>query len=399
MGKPNFKPNTLWIGDNLKVLRRMNSECVDLIYLDPPFNPNANYAAPIGSKAAIKEFKDTWTLSEIDVVWLNILDQNHKNLANVIRAAPDNSTKSYLCYMVIRLLEMHRVLKDTGSIYLHCDPTISHYLKLLMDGVFGRKNFHNEIIWGYEKPRSAKKIWRRNHDVILFYSKCNKYTFNPQRVPKLDGTFTFRKPFKRPDGSYWKPKEPGKQAGSWWYDIPSFATRITARERTKYQTQKPLALLERIIRASSNEGDLILDPFCGCATAFIAAYNCDRKCIGIDISPKAQQLIKFRYKNDLDKDWRGIIRKDIPKRTDLGKLPKPSTHKNKLYGICGGNCAGCENHYLKKDLEVDHIISEDAGGTDHFENLQLLCSNCNRIKGRRDMAYLKLVLLRLNAIG
>ena len=200
---------------------------------------------------------------------------------------------AYLAYMAIRLLECHRMLRGGGSIYLHCDPTMSHYLKTTMDCIFGEANFRNEIIWGYEKPRPSKNMWRRNHDIILFYAGKG-HTFHLIRVPTLDGRFEKRKPFKRPDGSIWVPKEAGKQAGSWWYDIPSFSTRMTAKERTGYPTQKPLALLERIIKASSNEGDMVLDPFCGCATTCVAAERLDRKWIGIDRDKTAYDLVQER---------------------------------------------------------------------------------------------------------
>ena len=142
----NIKPKTIFTGDNLPIMRGMNSASVDLIYLDPPFNSNANYAAPIGSEAAGAEFKDTWTLHDVDVAWLDLIETKHPALNRVIHAAMTNSDKSYLIYMAVRLLEMKRILKDTGSIYLHCDPTMSHYLKLVMDAVFGKVNFRNEII-------------------------------------------------------------------------------------------------------------------------------------------------------------------------------------------------------------------------------------------------------------
>ncbi|MCY4108308.1 MAG: DNA methyltransferase [Chloroflexi bacterium] len=148
----------------------MNSETVDLIYLDPPFNSNANYAAPIGSQAAGAAFKDTWTLSDVDAEWVNLIEAKHPALHRVLLAAMTDSDKSYLVYMAARLLEMPRILKPTGSIYLHCDPTMSHYLKLLMDAVFGRKQFRNEIVWAYRKWSVAAQQFVRNHDVILFYA-------------------------------------------------------------------------------------------------------------------------------------------------------------------------------------------------------------------------------------
>ncbi len=149
MAKRNFASGTIWTGDCLDIMRGMNSETVDLIYLDPPFNSNANYAAPVGSQAAGAAFKDTWTLSDVDAEWINLIERRHPAVHRVLLAAMTNSDKSYLSYMAARLLEMPRLLKPTGSIYLHCDPTMSHYLKLLMDAVFGRKNFRNEIIWCY----------------------------------------------------------------------------------------------------------------------------------------------------------------------------------------------------------------------------------------------------------
>ncbi|MDE0679872.1 MAG: DNA methyltransferase, partial [Gammaproteobacteria bacterium] len=153
MGNANWANQTIWTGDNLPILRGMNSGSVDLIYLDPPFNSKANYAAPIGSEAAGAEFKDTWTLSDVDVAWLDLLEAKHPALNRVIHAALNTSDKSYLIYMAVRLLEMRRVLKETGSIYLHCDPTMSHYLKLVMDAIFGRKAFRNEIVWCYRGGR------------------------------------------------------------------------------------------------------------------------------------------------------------------------------------------------------------------------------------------------------
>ena len=172
MGDANWANQTIWTGDNLPILRGMNSGSVDLIYLDPPFNSKANYAAPIGSEAAGAEFKDTWTLSDVDAAWLDLLEAKHPALNRVIHAALNTSDKSYLIYMAVRLLEMRRVLKETGSIYLHCDPTMSHYLKLVMDAIFGRKAFRNEIIWAYTGPGSPHmRQFNRKHDILLWFSR------------------------------------------------------------------------------------------------------------------------------------------------------------------------------------------------------------------------------------
>ena len=165
----------------------------------------------------------------------------------------------------------------------------------------------------------------------------------------------------------------------------------TGDERVGYPTQKPLALLERIIRASSNEGDVVLDPFCGCATACIAAQGLHREWVGIDISPKAAELVRQRMRDELGMFYQGAHRTDVPIRTDLGKLPKYSSPQNRkrLYGEQGGHCAGCATHFEPRHFDVDHIIARAKGGTDHIENLQLLCGSCNSIKGDRGMDYLR----------
>ena len=170
----NVNPKTIFTGDNLPIMRGMNSKSVDLIYLDPPFNSKANYAAPIGSEAAGAAFKDTWTLSDVDITWLDLIEAKHPALNRVIHAAMTNSDKSYLIYMAVRLLEMKRILKDTGSIYLHCDPTMSHYLKTMMDAVFGENNFKREVIWNLGTASGYKSQingFIRGHDTILYYTK------------------------------------------------------------------------------------------------------------------------------------------------------------------------------------------------------------------------------------
>ena len=390
----NIKPKTIFTGDNLPIMRGINSESVDLIYLDPPFNSNANYAAPIGSKAAGAEFKDTWTLDDIDNAWLDLIETKYPVLNRVIHAAMTNSDKSYLIYMAARLLEMKRILKDTGAIYLHCDTTMSHYLKLVMDAVFGKGNFRNEIVWHYYNVAStSRKFIGRKHDTIFFFAKSDATSFNwdSMREP-----YSSDSNWVKASGSYgdlrYSPNEKGKLMHDVWR-IPTINNM--AKERTGYPTQKPLALLDHIIKASSNEGDVVFDPFCGCATTLVAADRLQREWIGIDISEKAAELVVDRIKKDQGLFENIINRKDIPKRTDLGNIPRYNHPKNKtqLYGEQSGYCNGCGTHFEKQHLEVDHIIAENVGGTDHIENLQLLCSNCNRIKGDRGQEYL---LARLN---
>ena len=389
----NIKPKTIFTGDNLPILRGFNSGSVDLIYLDPPFNSNSNYAAPIGSKAAGAEFKDTWTLSDIDATWLDLIETKHPRLNRVIHAAMTNSDKAYLIYMASRILELHRILSDTGSIYLHCDPTMSHYLKLVMDAVFGKDNFRNEIVWCYSRPSAPnQRQLSRVHDIMFWYSKGKQWTFNPNLIRQPYAASSraregySAKASKVAEGNV-ELNAKGKFPESWIYIPP---LKGNSREHVGYPTQKPLALLDRIIKASSNEGDLVLDPFCGCATTLVAADRLQRDWIGIDISPKASELVVERIKADQGMFQDIIHRTDIPQRTDLGHIPRYNhlSNKAKLYGEQAGYCNGCKEHFHRNNLEVDHLIAVSQGGTDHIDNLQLLCAYCNRLKGNRGMEYL-----------
>ena len=387
----NWSNQTIWTGDNLEIMRGMNSESVDLIYLDPPFNSKANYAAPIGSQAAGAAFKDTWTLSDVDVEWINLIEAKHPALYRVLLAAMTASDKSYLSYMAARILEMRRILKPVGSIYLHCDPTMSHYLKLIMDAVFGRKAFRNEIAWCYRGGGVPKHDFARKHDILLRYCAATPiFNVDAVRVPYSDDSTERLEYMARsfqPSGVYdnYQPNPKGKHPEDWW---PIQPIMPSSKERIGYPTQKPIALLERIVQASSTEGSVVLDPFCGCATTCVVAHALDRQWTGTDISPKAAELVRIR----IDDLTRKIVhRTDIPRRTDLGRLPRYNgpANKRQLYGEQEGNCAGCAMHFEARNLEVDHIIARGKGGTDHIENLQLLCGSCNRIKGDRGMEYLR----------
>ena len=404
-----IKNRTIFIADNLPVMRGMEDQSVDLIYLDPPFNSKHNYAAPIGSKAAGAEFKDTWTLDDVDIAWWGEIAESNQALYEVLdmtRHVGGKSAMSYLIYMAIRILEMHRILKSTGSLYLHCDPTMSHYLKMVLDAIFQPQNFKNEIIWAYRRYTANSKRFQREHDVILFYGADDKHhAFNTiyESYGKESGKMDSH--YKMGDDGRWfrwqkrRGKEPykiylsdkGRRSGDVW-NIPHI--NASAKERIGYPTQKPLALLERIIQASSDVGNVVFDPFCGCATTCLAAERQGRKWIGCDVSERAYSLIEQRLKADagIAKFITGagqvIHRTDIPHRK--GRRSKDIKHT--LYGIQQGHCNGCKYHYQFKDLEVDHIIPRAKGGQDDDKNLQLLCGNCNRRKGG------KLTMTELNAV-
>ena len=366
-----MKTNVLYFGDNLEILRNHEyfpDECVDLIYLDPPFNSKKDYNilfrenSGIESEAQIKAFADTWHWTpSAEHTYHDIVINGPLKVGKLIGALHDtighNDVMAYLVMMTARLIELHRVLKPTGSLYLHCDPTASHYLKLVLDQIFGPANFRNEIVWkrttSHGDWKQGAKHFGRVHDHLLFYSKTSNPTWNPQFIPfsfdqiaqqyyKVDEngrsyrlvTPTAKKPggdtsyewkgVRPPKGRFWaytreKMKEmdkkgllyysstgqpyiryylderPGVAAQSIWTDVPPISP--TAKERLDYQTQKPLALLERIIQASSNEGDVVLDPFCGCGTAVVAAQKLKRRWIGIDITHLAINLMRNRLKD------------------------------------------------------------------------------------------------------
>jgi len=375
--------NRLYYGDNLEILRSREyfpDECVDLIYLDPPFNSNRNYnvlfksESGADSEAQITAFEDTWHWGETAEATYDdiIVDAPHK-VATAIEALMNlierNQMMAYLVMMTARLVELHRVLKPTGSLYLHCDPTASHYLKIILDTIFGGQNYRNEVIWKRTYAHNDPMRYGRITDTILFYSKNDDFLWNTQYTeyseeyirkffryeddrgryravtltgPKIslgDSGSTWRgyspttsgrswsvpKRIIRQLGGeealswsvaerldlldengyiYWPPKGsvphfkqylhemPGVPVQNLWTDIDRLSPH--AKERLGYPTQKPEALLERIIRASSNEGDIVLDSFCGCGTAIAAAHKLGRRWIGIDITHLSIALQKYR---------------------------------------------------------------------------------------------------------
>ncbi len=374
--------NTLFYGDNLNILHEyIATESIDLIYLDPPFNSSRNYnvlfkdESGVDSEAQITAFEDTWHWNHIaEQTYHELITQAPDSVSRMIAALCEfvggNQMMAYLVMMAARLMELHRVLKKTGSLYLHCDPTASHYLKIILDTIFDPQNFRNEIIWQRTiSHNDARRKFADISDIIYFYTKNNDYTFNVQYMPHSEEHIrefyrhvdpngrryaldNMRSPNPRPNLTYeykgYKPhpngwavsrekmeqldaegrlyfpsspegrirlkryldEMPGTPVGCIWTDIKPIQSQ--ADERLGYPTQKPLALLERIIKASSNPGDIILDPFCGCGTAIAAAQKLNRKWIGIDITHLSIALQKYR----LEAMFPGITFKVIGEPTD-----------------------------------------------------------------------------------
>ncbi|HEX7343505.1 MAG TPA: DNA methyltransferase [bacterium] len=306
-----MQPNLLCFGDNLNFLRNreiLPEECVDLIYLDPPFNSQESYnilfreAKGTPSEAQIQAFDDTWTWDEAAARALHEIGRTApvpvvETVNGIERILKHSPTFAYLVQMTVRLVEMHKILKSTGSLYLHCDPVAGHYLKIILDSIFGVKNFRREIVWrsGWVSGFKTRTLnWVRNHDLIFYYVKDYRlpFTFHKQYIPHPEG-------YERRGG---EENPMGVPLEDVWTDIYSPWIMSFSKEKLGYKTQKPLQLLARIIRSSSNPGDTILDPFCGCGTTVDAVETVNReepgqkrrRWIGIDITHLAINLIKFR---------------------------------------------------------------------------------------------------------
>ncbi len=329
--------NRLYYGDNLEILKNYISDAsVDLIYLDPPFNSKADYnllyKEPTGtlSQAQITAFEDTWRWTEeAEKTYKQVVEEAPSDVVELMlsfrRFLKHSDVMAYLTMMCIRLIELKRVLKNTGSIYLHCDPSASHYLKILMDAIYGKRNYLNEVTWCYKSRPLSKRYFCKKHDTIFLYSKSDKYFFDwKANIQPLSPVTVKKYKYKDDIGHYrlvgrgikgspiqsakdvdpeWEIKHPelvvrdylkeGYPLEDYWHiDI----INQSAKERLGYPTQKPEKLLERIIKASSSEGSVILDPFCGCGTSIAVAQRLNRQWVGIDITHLAINLIKLRLK-------------------------------------------------------------------------------------------------------
>ena len=360
MAGEQVKSNTVFIRDNLEVMRGFNSEMVDMIYLDPPFNKNQSYEAPIGSPLEGTGLIDTERHD------LALRPPAVYSLIEAARAASGIQMQDYLLRIVVRLFEMYRILKPTGSLFLHCDDDTSLYVKLLLDAIFGGVNYQVDIFG----RRSRAKRFGTGDNSIVYYSKSEVRTWN-----------TVSNGHRSHDGV----STPG-------HEVDRGNSRngdlTTAGPGAGYPTQKPLALIARFIEAASNPGDLVFDPFCGCATTLVAAHNLERRWIGIDVSPKAAALARHRLAETVKPfDDDVVVREDVPIRTDVaqGFQVEPRERAMLLYGLQEGYCWGCRDHFKYRNMTQDHIVAQDLGGQDHFQNLQLMCGACNSKKGTKSM--------------
>ena len=322
---PNLRNRTIFCHDNLEVLQGINSACIDLIYMDPPFNKKKVFTAPIGSSAEGASFSDIFREEDVKNEWLQTLKEDEDAIYGFLMGIRNHGNTynfCYLAYMAIRLLACRRILKPTGSLYLHCDPTMSHYLKILLDGVFGEQNFRNELIWSYQTGGSSKKWFGRKHDTVLFYSKTGAYHIDLYKVKERRSEKSLERA-KNPKGSRFNLAEKEFRLPNDVWHLQ--ALNAMSKERTGYPTQKPVALLERVLQASCPEGGLVLDPFCGCATTCIAAEKLGRQWVGIDFSSKAFELVKKRLLEEVtecqelfDTEKDVFFHTTPPLRTDKG---------------------------------------------------------------------------------
>ena len=324
--------NVIYCGDNLEWMRKMPDEFVDLIYADPPFFSNRHYEVIFHDGAEIRAFEDRWK----------------------------GGIYHYIEWRKERCFEMRRILKLTGSLYLHCDWHASHYLKVMLDEIFGYDRFRNEIIWYYSVGGKSRRYWARKHDTIFFYTKTNKWTFNADEVKKYGHRKTGVKSFggkigRDEQGRLYQDKitksgkvyryylDEGKVPEDVW-EIQSLQSQ--SKERLGYPTQKPEALLERIILASSNPGDLVMDPFCGCGTTLAVAQRLGRDWLGIDVSPTACKLMKRRVEQV---GARNVEIIGLPMTIEELKELKPFEFQNWIIGAMGGTLS----ERKVKDMGID----------------------------------------------
>ena len=486
MAEQNFPDRALYNMDNLVVLRGMNSETIDLIATDPPFNKKRNRAASASQyedawrwadAPSMQERPDQWLWQPVHRIWLDQIQDENQALFQVIaatRLTQDDDTAAFLCFLGVRLLEMHRALKPAGSIFLHCDHSANAYIRMVMDAIFGSENFRNEIVWQRTITRKGNltRGLANDTDMIFRYSKSNDFTWRPEAVtipynldepdiktrgkynqfdakgrryqltalvaPKQDPksnltyelmgvTRTWRwtkermgqeiaagrvvqtKPGNVPRYIRYLDEQKGKTLNNVWTDIPALNSQ--AKERRGGPDQKPVALYERIIRAASNDGDIVLDPFAGCATTLVAAHNLGRRWVGIDRREDAAYHVADRLLNlginvnEFKARQQALlpeiqaaceIRYIPPVRTDDGEssphcgpeyrrrqpatMPR-ATMMEIITAQWGIRCWGCGFEPPSVEFfELDHIRPASEGGSNELENRAPLCGPCNKRK-------------------
>ena len=358
----------LHYSDNLPVLMGMENESIDLIYLDPPFNSNRAYNIIYPDDLGqITAFDDTWTWTpECDVYLRDMVHLQARCILNaLVTALGKVQMCAYLINMAVRLIEMQRILKQTGSIYLHCDPTAGHYLKILMDAIFGSKNCRNDIVWSYQGTGEPRKYFKRKHDYLLFYAKSKNSYFNEFESSEPISDFTKSKytqvdergrykDIRHPDGSIHRQYERNRQRMRAVWELPIL--NANARERLGYPTQKPIALLDRVIKVSSKEGDLILDPFCGCGTTVAAAEILKRHWIGIDITYSSIAAIKEQFKRLGLDVWGDIEILNKPKTehdVETNLLSDSARARKEFEKFCVSTIGGLPNNAMGADGGID----------------------------------------------
>ena len=430
--EPNIKNRQFYLINNLDVMRGINTESVKVIATDPPFKTDKAWASTPSDMKSKRSprFEDRWPwIVDLDATAL-WLQSNAPGIWRFVEYAYEywgESMGSFLTYMGVRAMEMHRILREDGTLYWHCDPKASHYVKIILDTVFGKDNFRNEIVWHYGKWPNSSRNFQNNHDIILRYTKSDKYTFNPIYIPRqsekvyhtntVDGRtqLLIYDQSKIPERVLTRHSEAGstivhvKNTGVPEHDVWTHLRNRelnylnpNSKERVRFPTQKPVALYKRLICASSDEGDLILDPFAGCATSAIAAEASGRSWVGIDIWPDAHAMVVRRLKDagysvSVDKLREAPTRSDGVLVTDKliqaanelrrsgpGKPDSRETRKIKTDLLAGHSfftCKGCNYRHPDAMATLDHDRPLMHGGKTTLENSRLLCLPCNESKG------------------
>ena len=395
--------NMLYRGDNLMVMQGLDSGIVDLIITDPPFNTKKP------QKTETASYRDTWKWTDVDEYWLAVLATKVPGLAAYIASLADSgyhkSMQAYAAFMAPRLYEMWRLLKETGSMYLHCDWHAAPVLWQMMIHIFGERNFRNDIIWCYTGPGNVKRWFKRKHDIILYFVKSPRAPFyrDEIRTPYkrsvtswgVGGFASGKRTFDEVQRAERIALKKGKVMEDWWHGIPA-GGQISKKERVGYPTQKPLKLIYPMLAASSKPGDVVLDGFSGCVTVPIAAELRERRWIAIDLWEEVRDMMLLRMDKAVgiigDYEFIDTISGDpMPKRMDVEPCRKNQASKDRLMLEQKGKCNGCKcdlRGMSSASVQFDRIIPGDDVPGYVWGNMQLLCIDCNLLKRDKPMDYL-----------